>query len=83
MSIWDEEFEDYEMEKAEFECWLDSLAGEGTDEEKYNEYQDSEYEKWLDELDEQADQEAEIMSQAEYPEWMIKGQNYMMTVSNN
>ena len=38
MSIWDEEFEDYEMDKADFESWLDSLEGEGTDEEKYNRY---------------------------------------------
>ena len=36
MSIWEDEFEDYELEKADFEAWLDSLEGEGTDEEKYN-----------------------------------------------
>tara|TARA_Y100000782_G_scaffold9971_1_gene11265 strand:+ start:675 stop:848 length:174 start_codon:yes stop_codon:yes gene_type:complete len=37
MSIWEEEWEDYEMDKSDFECWLDSLEGDGTDEEKYNE----------------------------------------------
>ena len=80
MSIWEDEFEDYEMDKADFECWLDSLEGDGTDEEKYNremekqqtedEYYDSVYEN-------------KIMNQTEYPEWMIKGRNYIMTVSNN
>jgi len=82
MSIWDDQFEDYERDKHDFEAWLDSLEGEGTDEEKYDKYQDAEYEKWLeDNIDEMA--EEEIMAQAEYPEYMIKGQNYIMTVSNN
>ena len=81
MSIWEDEFEDYERDKYDFEAWLDSLEGDNmTDEEKYNremkkqqtedEYYDSVYEN-------------EIMNQTEYPEWMIKGQNYIMTVSNN
>ena len=81
MSIWEDEFEDYEMDKAVFESWLDSLEGDDmSDEEKYNremkkqqtedEYYDSVYEN-------------EIMNQTEYPEWMIKGRNYIMTVSNN
>ena len=81
MSIWEDEFEDYEMDKADFESWLDSLEGDNmSDEEKYNremkkqqtedEYYDSVYEN-------------EIMNQIEYPEWMIKGRNYIMTVSNN
>ena len=81
MSIWEDEFEDYERDKYDFEAWLDSLEGDNmTDEEKYNremekqqtedEYYDSVYEN-------------EIMNQTEYPEWMIKGRNYIMTVSNN
>ena len=81
MSIWEDEFEDYEMDKYDFEAWLDSLEGDDmSDEEKYNremkkqqtedEYYDSVYEN-------------EIMNQTEYPEWMIKGRNYIMTVSNN
>jgi len=81
MSIWEDEFEDYEMDKADFESWLDSLEGDDmSDEEKYNremkkqqtedEYYDSVYEN-------------EIMNQTEYPEWMVKGRNYIMTVSNN
>jgi len=96
MSIWEDEWEDYEMDKYDFECWLDSLEGEGTDEEKYNremekqhayekqngKYQDHEYEAWLDEhIDEIY--ENEIMALKEYPEWMVKGKNYIMTVSNN
>ncbi len=72
MSIWDEQFEDYEKDKNDFEAWLDSLEGEGTDEEKYDR-----------EMDRQADEEFELMNQAEYPEWMVKGQQYIMTVSNN
>ena len=96
MSIWEDEFEEYEMDKYDFEAWLDSLEGEGTDEEKYNremekqhaqekqngKYQDHEYEKWLDENIDDI-YENEIMNQTEYPEWMIKGRNYIMTVSNN
>jgi competence protein ComGC len=72
MSVWDDQWEDYEMDKNDFEAWLDSLEGEGTDEEKYDR-----------EMDRQANEEAELMSQAEYPEWMVKGQHYIMTVSNN
>jgi hypothetical protein len=36
MSIWDDEWEDQEKDKYDFEVWLDSLEGDGTDEEKYN-----------------------------------------------
>ena len=97
MSIWEDEFEDYEMDKADFESWLDSLEGDNmSDEEKYNremekqhaqekqngKYQDHEYEKWLDENIDDI-YENEIMNQTEYPEWMVKGRNYIMTVSNN
>mgnify|MGYP000863611053 FL=1 len=72
MSIWDEEWENYEDDKNDFEAWLDSLEGEGTDEEKYNR-----------EMDKQADAEYEMMNQAVWPEWMVKGKDYIMTVSNN
>ncbi len=76
---------------------LDSLEGDDmSDEEKYNremekqhaqekqngKYQDHEYEKWLDENIDDI-YENEIMNQTEYPEWMVKGRNYIMTVSNN
>lgn len=82
MSIWDDEWEQYEKEEEEFHSWLDSLEGDGTDEEKYNKYQDAEYEKWLD-ANADAIAEQDFMNQAEYPEWMVKGQYYIMTVSNN
>ena len=39
MSIWDDQWEDYEKDKYEFEQWLDSIEEiefEETDEEKYN-----------------------------------------------
>jgi len=96
MSVWDDEWENYELDKADFEAWLDSLEGEGTDEEKYNremekqhaeekqngKYQDHEYERWLDDNIDDI-YENQIMNQSEYPEWMVKGKNYIMTVSNN
>jgi len=96
MSVWDDNWEDYELDKYEFEAWLYSLEGEGTDEEKYNremekqhaeekqngKYQDHEYERWLDDNIDDI-YENQIMNQSEYPEWMVKGKNYIMTVSNN
>ena len=35
-SIFEDEWEDYELDKYEFEQWLDSIEGEGTDKEKYD-----------------------------------------------
>ena len=43
---------DYEKDKNDFEAWLDSLEGEGTDEEKYDR-----------EMDRQADEEFELMAE--------------------
>jgi len=98
MSIWEDEFEDYERDKYDFEAWLDSLEGDNmTDEEKYNremekqhnferqhgKYQDNEYERQTEDEYYDSVYENEIMNQTEYPEWMIKGRNYIMTVSNN
>ena len=68
MSVFEEEWEDYEIDKHDFEVWLDSLEGEGTDKEKY---------------DREMDKQAEEMKQAEYPEWVINTPKYTMTVSNN
>ena len=93
MSIWDDQWEDYELNKDDFEIWLDSINESGDperDEEYYNlemekqngKYSDSEWEKFLDDnIDSMY--ENEIMSQAEFPEWMVKGKDYIMTVSNN
>ena len=66
--MFEEEWEDYEIDKHDFEVWLDSLEGEGTDKEKY---------------DREMDKQAEEMKQAEYPEWVINTPKYTMTVSNN
>ena len=97
MSIWEDDWEQYELNKNDFEEWLASIEGDDmSDEEKYNremvkqdaeekqngKYQDHEYEEWLDEnIDEIY--ENEIMALKEYPEWMVKGKDYIMTVSNN
>ena len=71
MSIFEEEWEDYELNKHDFEVWLDSINESG-DPERDKEYYDKE-------MDRQADE----MKQAEYPEWVINTPKYTMTVSNN
>lgn len=85
MSVWDDNFEDYERDKNDFEAWLDSINPTGDsemDEEYYNEVQDKEWEKWLDENDVTPIEQV-LMSEVEYPERMIKGKEYIMTVSDN
>jgi hypothetical protein len=75
MSVFEEEWEDYELNKHDFEVWLDSINESG-DPERDKEYYDKEMGK---EMDRQADE----MKQAEYPEWVINTPKYTMTVSNN
>ena len=75
MSVWDEEWEDYEIDKHDFEVWLDSINESGDperDEEFYNK-----------EIGEEMDRQADEMKQAEYPEMVINTPKYTMTVSNN
>ena len=75
MSIFEEEWEDYEIDKHDFEVWLDSINESGDperDEEYYNKA-----------TAEQMDSEVDQMKQAEYPEWVISTPNYTMTISNN
>ena len=75
MSIFEEEWEDYELDKNDFEVWLDSINESGDperDEEYYNKV-----------MAEQMDSEADQMRQAEYPEWVINTPKYTMTISNN
>ncbi len=43
-SIFEEEWEDYELDKHDFECWLDSINDSG-DPEKDQEYYDKEMAK--------------------------------------
>jgi len=75
MSVWDEEWEDYELDKHDFEVWLDSINESG-DPERDQEYYDKA-------MGEQMDSEADQMKQAEYPEWVINTPKYTMTISNN
>ena len=75
MSIFEEEWEDYELDKHDFEVWLDSINESG-DSERDKEYYDKA-------MGEQMDIEADQMKQAEYPEWVISTPNYTMTISNN
>ena len=75
MSVFEEEWEDYELNKYDFEIWLDSINESGDperDEEFYNK-----------EIGEEMDRQADEMKQAEYPEWVINTPKYTMTVSNN
>ena len=75
MSVFEEEWEDYEIDKHDFEVWLDSINESGDperDEEFYNK-----------EMGEEMDRQADEMKQAEYPEWVINTPKYTMTISNN
>ena len=49
MSIFEEEWEDYELDKHDFEIWLDSIEGDGTDKEKYDREmaKQAEYPEWV------------------------------------
>ena len=71
-SIFEEEWEDYELNKHDFEIWLDSINESG-DPERDQEYYDKA-------MAEQMDAE---MKQAEYPEVVVQSPNYTMTYSNN
>ena len=75
MSVWDEEWEDYELDKHDFEVWLDSINESG-DPERDQEYYDKA-------MAEQMDSEAAEMKQVEYPEVVVQSPNYTMTYSNN
>ena len=75
MSVFEEEWEDYELNKHDFEVWLDSINESG-DPERDKEYYDKE-------MGEEMDRQADEMKQAEYPEWVINTPKYTMTVSNN
>ena len=75
MSVFEEEWEDYEIDKHDFEIWLDSINESG-DPKRDQEYYDKA-------MGEQLDSEADQMKQVEYPEWVINTPKYTMTVSNN
>ena len=75
MSVFEEEWEDYEIDKHDFDVWLDSINESG-DPERDQEYYDKA-------MAEQMDSEVDQMKQVEYPEWQISTPNYTMTISNN
>ena len=75
MSVFEEEWEDYEIDKHDFDVWLDSINESG-DPERDKEYYDKE-------MGEEMDRQADEMKQVEYPEWVINTPKYTMTVSNN
>ena len=75
MSVFEDEWEDYELDKHDFEVWLDSINESG-DPERDQEYYDKA-------MAEQMDGEADQMKQAEYPEVVVQSPNYTMTYSNN
>ena len=75
MSVFEEEWEDYELDKHDFDVWLDSINESG-DPKRDKEYYDKE-------MGEEMDRQADEMKQVEYPEWVINTSKYTMTVSNN
>ena len=69
MSVWDDEWEDNELDKHDFEMWLDSINESGDpdrDEEFYNK-----------------EMVRQKMMQVEYPEVVVQTSKYTMTYSNN
>ena len=71
MSIWDEEFN--ELDKYDFEQWLDSINESGDpskDEEYYNKEMARSEEEYLGDM---LDEEAEMMESAEFPEFRVAG----------
>ena len=75
MSVFEDEWEDYELDKHDFEVWLDSINESG-DPEKDQEYYDKA-------MGEEMDKQAKEMKQAEHPDWVINTPKYTMTISNN
>lgn len=81
MSIWDEEFN--ELDKDNFEQWLDSINESGDpsrDEEYYNKEMARSEEEYLGDM---LDEEAEMMESAEFPEFRVMGPDYICTYSVN
>ena len=81
MSIWDEEFN--ELDKYDFEQWLDSINESGDparDEEYYNKEMEKQENEYLGKL---ADWEVDMMQSAEFPEFRVLGKDYICTYSVN
>jgi hypothetical protein len=81
MSIWDEEFN--ELDKDQFEQWLDSINESGDpdrDEEYYNKEMARSEEEYLGDM---LDAEAEMLQSVEFPEFRVVGPDYICTYSVN
>ena len=81
MSIWDEEFN--ELDKYDFEQWLDSINESGDpskDEEYYNKEMARSEEEYLGDM---LDEEAEMLQSVEFPEFRVVGSDYICTYSVN
>ena len=85
MSAFDEMFDDWELDRHDFEIWLDSINESG-DPERDEEYYNKEiFGEEIAEQGEQMDREAEedIAKQVKWPEVAINSENYSMIISNN
>tara|TARA_B110000495_G_scaffold16499_1_gene11783 strand:+ start:655 stop:906 length:252 start_codon:yes stop_codon:yes gene_type:complete len=83
MSIFSDEWEDYELDKNDFEHWLDSINESGDparDEEYYNKEMEKQENEYLGDM---LDEEAEMMESAEFPEFRVAGRDYICTYSVN
>ena len=81
MNSFDEEFD--ELDKDQFEQWLDSVNESGDparDEEYYNKEMEKQENKYLGDL---SDREVEMMQSAEFPEFRVLGKDYICTYSVN
>tara|TARA_B110000285_G_C15093754_1_gene600656 strand:+ start:1606 stop:1872 length:267 start_codon:yes stop_codon:yes gene_type:complete len=88
MSGFDEMFDDWELDRHDFEIWLDSINESGNpelDEEYYNKVMDEvNRETFSQEIGENMDREEEIAStKVEWPEVVVNSENYSMIISNN
>ena len=87
MSVWEDEWEEFELNKNDFEIWLDSVNESGDperDEEYYNKEMDKiNKETFSQEIGESMDSEEAMMQSVHFPEFRVKGTDYICTYSVN
>jgi len=87
MSIFDEMFDDENLDEHEFEIWLDSINESGDperDEECYYKEMDRiNKETFSQEIGENMESEEELMELVQFPEFRVKGTDYICTYSVN
>ena len=84
MSVWDEEWEDYELDKHDFECWLDSINESG-DPDRDEEFYNKEMEKQNPQVRTKAEgglYQVDIEEKIK-AEWVVTTPKYVMTISHN